>query len=556
MKPIITLQIDAETVPVASHELVLDLNACGRGFITAETDQASIGKLIRVNVGYNDQTLRWFTGYVERDQAADNGFRRLFVRELVGVFEKSWPLSVQHPTLRQVAEKLAAESGLAFILPDGKAYTDTPIPHFVHSGTGWQLLSNLGRAFGITDYIWQQLPDGTVWLGAWEDSRFANLPIDIPNEYAKAAGAGNSITLPAIPSIRPGVMANGQRITRVALKDDDVTLTWTPLNSKGQPKQKSPFERQLETAHPELAAGLHLPKLARVEAPTEGASLGDIADPFRPRFAVDVQLLDEDGAPNHETPVYPAVALPVPMAGDESGLMHYPPAGTLVELAFTDGRPDKPFIRQVLPQGNSLPSIKPGEQLQQQRAEVFQRVSQAGDWQRETDQAIQETSATRTITADEETRTLAQRTTTIQATDSTTVIGTVKLLAGAIVQLSQGDYSIGTSGKLLVKADSTSHKIGQNADSEIGGQLTEKITGLRRSVSASLELIASQVRVGTDDTNVLSLLLETLDVVQALAQRTAEHTHSNTGSPTNGAEIAETGASASTLKSRYHPYIA
>lgn len=555
MKPITTLQIDAQTVPIASHELVLDLSGCGRGFITAETDQVSTGKLIRVNVGYNDQTLRWFTGYVERDQAADNGFRRMFVRELVGVFEKNWPVSMQHPTLRQVADKLAADSGLAFILPDGKAYTDTPIPHFVHSGTGWQLLSNLGRAFGIVDYIWQQLPDGTVWLGAWQDSRFANLPIDIPNEYAKAAGAGNSMTLPTIPAIRPGVLANGQRITRVALKDDDITLTWTPLNAQGKPKQKSPFERQLETAHPELAAGLHLPKLARVEAPTEGASLGDISDPFRPRFAVDVQLLDENGAANHETPVYRGVALPVPMAGDESGLMHYPPAGTQVELAFTDGRPDKPFIRQVLPQGNSLPGIKPGEQLQQQRAEVFQRVSQAGDWQRETDQAIQETSATRTITADEESRTLTQRTTTIHATDTTTVIGTAKLLAGAIVQLSQGDYSIGTTGKLLVKANSATHKISEDAQAEIGGQLTEKITGLRRSISASLELIASQVHVGTTDTNVLSLMLETLDVVQTLAQRTAEHTHSNTGSPTNANDIAATGTTATELKNSYSPLI-
>lgn len=555
MKPIITLQIDAQTVPVASCELVIDLSACGRGFITAGTDQDNTGKLIRVDVGYNEQTLRWFTGYVERDQAAENGFRRMLVRELVGVFERSWPMSMQHPTLRQVTDKLAADSGLTFILPEGKAYTDRAIPHFVHSGTGWQLLSNLGRAFAIDDYIWQQLPDGTVWLGQWSDSRFANLPISIPNEYTKAAGAGNSITLPAIPSIRPGVLADNQRITRVALKDDDITLTWTPLTASGKPKQKTPFERQIEKAHPELAAGLHLPKLARVEAPAEGASLGDIADPFRPRFAVDVQLLDENGTPNAETPVYPAVSLPVPMAGDESGLMHYPPAGTLVELAFTDGRPDKPFIRQVLPQGNSLPSIKPGEQLQQQRAEVSQRVTQAGAWERKTDQGITENSATRTITADEETRTLTQRTTTIQASDSTTVIGTAKLLAGAVVQLAQGDYSLGTSGQLLVKAKSITQKIDQGVDITIGGQLVEKIVGLRRSASASLELIANSVRVGTDETNVLSLLLETLDVIHDLAQQTAGHSHSNTGTPTNADAIAGTGTTATTLKTRYAPYI-
>ncbi len=82
------------------------------------------------------------------------------------------------------------------------------------------------------------------------------------------------------------------------------------------------------------------------------------------------QLLDADGNPDNQTPVYSAVPLPVPMAGNDSGMFQFPPEGTLVEVAFTGGRPDKPFIRQTLPDGTSLPDIKPGEQLQQQRAEV------------------------------------------------------------------------------------------------------------------------------------------------------------------------------------------
>ena len=83
-------------------------------------------------------------------------------------------------------------------------------------------------------------------------------------------------------------------------------------------------------------------------------------------------------ASRQNTPIYPAVPLPVPMAGQDSGMFQFPPVGTLVEVAFTDGRPDKPFIRQTLAQGNTLPDVKPGEQLQQQREEVSQRVTQAG----------------------------------------------------------------------------------------------------------------------------------------------------------------------------------
>ncbi|EQA2137915.1 hypothetical protein ACXZFI_005156, partial [Escherichia coli] len=73
-------------------------------------------------------------------------------------------------------------------------------------------------------------------------------------------------------------------------------------------------------------------------------------------------------------------------AGNEAGCFSYPEAGTIVEIAHIEGRPDKPVIRQILPSGLNLPDIQPGEQLQQQRAEVFQRVTRDGTWHRETDQ--------------------------------------------------------------------------------------------------------------------------------------------------------------------------
>lgn len=111
------------------------------------------GKLVRLDVGYTDLLLRWFTGYVERSQPAENGFQRLFIRELVGVFERMWPCSFQHPTLREIAGWLEENSGITVSVPDAQ-YSDTPIPHFTHNGTGYQLLNNLGRAFSIQDYIW------------------------------------------------------------------------------------------------------------------------------------------------------------------------------------------------------------------------------------------------------------------------------------------------------------------------------------------------------------------------------------------------------------------
>uniref|UniRef100_UPI001FD353C0 bacteriophage T4 gp5 trimerisation domain-containing protein n=1 Tax=Yersinia pekkanenii TaxID=1288385 RepID=UPI001FD353C0 len=405
------------------------------------------------------------------------------------------------------------------MLPESASYTDTPIPHFQHNGSGYQLLANLGRAFSIPDYVWYQLPDGTVYVGSYADSRFAQTPVDVPQEFAQGGGGGNSLTLPLIPAIRPGVIVNGRRITKVDVTDDSMTLTWTPLNSQGQPAQKSPEQRQIEKLYPELGAGLHLPRMARVMSPTDAAELGDPSDPFRPRYAVNIQLLDENGNAAAGAQEYNAV----PMAGSEGGMFQFPPEGTLVEIGFADGRPDKPMIRQTLSEGLSLPAVKPGEQLQQQRAGVSQRVTVDGSWQRDTDQSIEETSSRRSVTSDEENRTTTTRSTTVKANDSTTVLGTKTLMAGQVIQLAEGDYSIGTLANMLTKVGkdrnddvgqnqniTVGHNqnvmVGQNQTTDVGGALTEKIAGIRRSVAAAQELIAPTVRLGTDDINVLTLL--------------------------------------------------
>lgn len=574
MKPIKRLYLSSDPVHLVDCNLVLEINACGRGFITAETQADYTGKMVRLDIGYDGLVLRWFTGYVERSQPAENGACRLFVRELIGVFDKLWPCSFQHPTLRQITDWISEQSGLAVAPPAGASYADKPVPHFTHSGTGYQLLANLGRAFSINDYQWYQLPDGAVFVGAAEHGIFAGKAVDIPPEFSQTTAGGNSMTVPMIQSLRPGAEVNGQRLNQVRLNNDDMAITWQPRNrANGQPLQKSPIQRQVESVYPELASGLHLPKFARVEAPSEDVTSGNIADPFRPRYAVDLQLLDDDGQPAANTPIYPAVPLPVPMAGSESGMFQFPPPGTLVEVGFTGGRPDKPFVRQSVPQGHNLPSVKPGEQLQQQRDGVSQRVTVAGDWERQTDQTIRENSMSREITADDETRKVVARETTVQATDKTTVLGTATLLAGAVVHISEGDYSIGTHGNLTATCSKdNSVSVGQNVKREVGGNLTddikgnatltvgaaltEKITGIRRSVAQAQQLIAPVVRLGTDEINVLTLLTDTLDVVNELAKLTATHTHPDTGASQQAAQFNATAAKTDKLQTKYSPLIA
>lgn len=537
MKPTVRLMIGSDEIAVADWRILLELSACGRGFITADIARDCSGQLVRLDLGINDEVYRWFTGYVERCGPAERGFKRLKVRELVGALQQKTPVSLQHPTLRAVCNAVSVLTGLEFALPSAD-YVDKPVPHFRNTGGGWSLMDSLGGAFGIADYCWYQLPDGTVFTGSYADSRFAGQPVDVPEEFASAGQGGNSLDMALIPAVRPGVVFNNRRITQVEASTETMTLRWTLMNAAGRPAWDSPEKRQIDKAYPEIAAGLHVPRTARVTGPTDTAALGDIADAFRPRYAVNVQLLDADGN-DDGTPEITAVPLPVPMAGPECGFYQYPPEGTLVELGFLSGRQDQPIIRQVMQKGSPLPDISPGEQLQQQRAGVSQRVTVAGNWERETDQRTQEKSRERHVTCETETRETHARTALVSTTDDLTVIGKHQLAAGEIMHLADGPYSVAAAGAVSVTAPT----------------LSEQIAGIRESVAAVQRIMAPSIVLGTDALNLLRLFTDTLDVIEQLAAQTAAHSHPGTGGPTNAAAIAATGTQAAALTRKYNSLI-
>ncbi|MGF1748159.1 hypothetical protein [Vibrio cionasavignyae] len=136
---------------------------------------------------------------------------------------------------------------------------------------------------------------------------------------------------------------------------------------------------------PELTGQWHLPRWGKVVALPELPEEGDLSDRFYPHYAVDIQLLDEKGMEYEDKPPLQAVPLPVPGLGDHAGRLEPPAIGSIVELGFMFGQPDKPFIRCVLPLGFKLPSIKEGESRYQQRKGVYQLVDQDGNFERKTD---------------------------------------------------------------------------------------------------------------------------------------------------------------------------
>ncbi|MCL1123515.1 hypothetical protein [Shewanella surugensis] len=503
------LTIGSTIYPLSDYRLVLELSAGGRGIfetVTSKLGALKHGQIVSLDIGYNNQLQRYFSGYISKVTQSANGSTRFSVRELSGILAERMPMSILHATFRQVITQLSTLSGLSFVILESADYVDKPIANFTSQGTGYQLLKNVARAFNVPEFVWYQQQNGQIFVGGYQDSRWANRPVDIPSRFSQQQNS-NSWQLLAMPSMRPGVLVNGHRVKQVEFNDDTMTLTWTATKADDLAE-----ERKITNIFPELAGGYHLPRFAKVMSISDTSKAGDLNNAFRPRYAVDVQLLDENNQPDLTVPIYRAVPLPMMFGGNEQGLLQYPSPGTLVEIGFAYGRPDKAFIRTVLGCDWALPNITPGEQLIQQRAEVYQRTDSAGNQICSTDQKQIDISYRKQITSDEyqlnagssHTKVAQHSIEEVGAKKTIEALGAIELLAGDNINLaSLGNMHFTTTGELV-----------------------EVVGKLRRSVASQMQKMEAPTHwAGTDTINIYALLDNLMQCVEQLADHCAGHTH-------------------------------
>lgn len=532
MKIIKTCEIDGEALPLAAEEIVLEMNNAGRGFVTVRTDKSCLGKSAVFFLGQYEHYYKWFNGIVEREQIAENGYKKLFIREKVAIFERPLNCSHRHISLRDLCAWLTRQTGIPVKVPQAD-YADTPIPLFTHAGSGYQLLHNIGRQYQIPDYLWQQSPDGSLFVGSHQHSRWAGKNILLDERITLNRGS-NDMTIPISASIRPATVVNGNKIQKVILKGDDYVLMWESLDSNGTPRQKSPEHRQIEQAYPELAGGYHLPKYAKVVGIADPSTGGDISDPFRPKYAVELQLLDENGNEDKTVPIYPAVPLPVTSTASQGGDFAFPEVGTLVEVGFAYGRSDKPFIRTMLAQGKTVPSVAIGEQLKQQRPEVFERTDAAGNKTRETDQRITDRSFERVIECDQETKQIGTSEKTVDA-DSSEMVG--------------GNKSVSVVGNF----DQT---VASNVSLGVGGTLQERISSVAIRISDEKnKMVAPLSYMGSEGQNIFRILEELIQIVADVAKTASEHIHGTSPPPNLAGQFSAQSARAKAEKAKLSPII-
>ncbi|MCX9507557.1 hypothetical protein IG517_13910 [Vibrio cholerae] len=533
------LFISNEEYELADNKVSLKLSLGGKAiFIVTTTTPPERFALVRFDIGYEQQTAPFFEGFIDKVEPASNGTFRLIVKELSGILSNPLPISIEHPTMADIFAIITKKTGLEFRLPEAD-YTKKVIPNFVNQGDGYQCLDKIGKAFQVPDFVWYQDTDQVIYFGAYDHSHFYNKPMSIPHEFTSKQSS-NSVTFAPFPMLRPGRVAFDKRITKLELFGDEMTAFWA---DDAKPAKK----RELDDMLPEVAAGYHLPIFGRVEAVRDSATAGQVADPFRPRFAIDVQVLNEDMQPDENIPVYRSIPLPVHMGGHESGLLAYPLEGTIVEIAFAYGRSDLPLIRGIYGRDYALPTIAPGEQLQQQREEVSRRIDAAGNITDQTDQTFTSKAFKQVEQAHQYTGEFGRHQLLIDEHSLENIIGKKLIEALGAIELLAGDnIELGSLGNMHVAT---------------AGELIEVIGKVRRSIAAEHQWLQSpKTWLGSKQENVLILLSELMQVVKELADTLATHTHggvmagpATTASPNQASDISDHGSDSAQLKARLDP---
>jgi hypothetical protein len=220
-----SLTINGQQVTAIVNENVkLGLFSTGRATFTIVSESEPSG-LVELHIGYNVKQLTpYFLGVIESKHKT--GERWLITcRELIGALSFSASIAIRFATAKMVLDKLS-ELGITFVTPNAE-YINKKAPCFYHTGTGLSVLQQIGKVFNIADYIFQQRPDGQIYVGSWSDSGWATSEINDFAEHVINVKSSTSGELIAIPKLRPGIKLNGRYITEVVLSGNKQLIKWS-----------------------------------------------------------------------------------------------------------------------------------------------------------------------------------------------------------------------------------------------------------------------------------------------------------------------------------------
>jgi hypothetical protein len=219
-----TLTLNDKPLSIVEDNIRLYTNAAGCAQFRVEASEPLRG-IVQYSLGFStqDKDQLYFTGYIESSHTVDSATQKIFCKELAALLAAPRPVSLRHPTLHTVLQAYSDQTHLEFIVPD-KPYATTRVPHFQTLGSGYHGIDQLGAVFSIENYFWQPQPDGSIWLGSWDESRWATRSVDIPENMFKDITIAGNKKIAAIPTLRPGVQMNDLYITSVELSEHEMVI--------------------------------------------------------------------------------------------------------------------------------------------------------------------------------------------------------------------------------------------------------------------------------------------------------------------------------------------
>ena len=219
------LTIDGKPVVNIVKDVVhLDLFSTGRATFVVVSDEEPKG-IVELHCGYRlDSLIPYFLGVIESKHFS-NGQWFLTCRELIGALSFNIPIAIRYATLHDVLKKIETV-GVKFVYPDSD-YINSPVACFYHSGDGISALRQLGKIYQISDYIFQQRPDGKIYVGSWHDSGWATSPVDNFTEHVLNVSSTTKGSLVAIPKLRPGVKINNRFVVETTMTGNKQDITWS-----------------------------------------------------------------------------------------------------------------------------------------------------------------------------------------------------------------------------------------------------------------------------------------------------------------------------------------
>lgn len=315
------------------------------------------------------------------------------------------------------------------------------------------------------------------------------------------------------------------------------------------------IKRSVERQFPELTGGYHLPRFARVVGVADAPAGAGLCDDFRPRYAVDIEVLTPDGEADPDMPILSGVPLPLANGGEEMGMYGFPEEGTRVVVCFAYGLPSSPYIQTILPHGLSLPKVPKGDQVWQHSDAVQQRVDADGNWTRSTDGKIRDEAIEREVQALGNREQFQSHTQDVEQHSTESVGGVKKIEAlGALKLMSGGSASLAAVDDLhQATGRDLNLVVGKKHNATVGGDMQEKIQGLRKSVAkVSQRMQAPQNWIGSESVNLFQVVCDVLDLLQQMNAQLAAHTHvpGPTPSPTDAAAFTAKAAQALLLSQK------